>query len=228
MCGLVCCVSARSVCVCRVRRVFALRACVRVCVLVCVCVVEERNEGEGGGAQCSLPSPFFFWVVLRRCPTLPHPPRCSTIGAVGLSFQVRNGFWAFPPRYDHRKVFHTPPPPGLIGGGCGLSVIRIVVASSAFSFHPLFWLGVWVVFSVGPLVPVGSRAHYCASTSGLSTQSSPGGLHTPQVGCRKPHLGAGFPLRCFQRLSLPNVANQPCTWRYNWHTRGSSIPVLSY
>ena len=37
-----------------------------------------------------------------------------------------------------------------------------------------------------------------------------------------------LPLRCFQRLSLPNVANQPCTWRDNWHTRGSSIPVLSY
>ena len=166
--------------------------------------------------------------MLRRCPTLPHPPRCSTIGAVGLSFQVRNGFWAFPPRYDHRKVSNYSPTPGLIGGGCGLSVIRIVVASSAFSSHPLFWLGGWVVFSVGPLVPVGSRAHYCASTSGLSTQSSPGGLHTPHVGCRKPHLGAGFPLRCFQRLSLPNVANQPCTWRYNWHTRGSSIPVLSY
>ena len=47
-------------------------------------------------------------------------------------------------------------------------------------------------------------------------------------GAWKPHLGAGFPLRCFQRLSFPNVANQPCTWRYNWHTRGSSIPVLSY
>lgn len=50
--------------------------------------------------------------------------------------------------------------------------------------------------------------------------------------CRAPqwksHLEAGFPLRCFQRLSFPNVANQPCTWRYNWHTRGSSVPVLSY
>ena len=45
---------------------------------------------------------------------------------------------------------------------------------------------------------------------------------------RKSHLEAGFPLRCFQRLSFPNVANQPCTWRYNWHTRGSSVPVLSY
>src|SRR5262249_48538296 len=43
-----------------------------------------------------------------------------------------------------------------------------------------------------------------------------------------PHLEASFPLRCLQRLSLPNVANQPCPWRDNWHTRGSSVPVLSY
>ena len=45
---------------------------------------------------------------------------------------------------------------------------------------------------------------------------------------KKPHLETGFPLRCFQRLSLPYVANQPCSWRNNWHTRGTSVPVLSY
>jgi hypothetical protein len=44
----------------------------------------------------------------------------------------------------------------------------------------------------------------------------------------RPHLGASFALRCFQRLSLPYVANQPCRWRDNWHTRGTSAPVLSY
>ena len=44
----------------------------------------------------------------------------------------------------------------------------------------------------------------------------------------RPGLEAGFPLRCFQRLSLPDVANQPCPWRDNWHTRGPSVPVLSY
>ena len=42
------------------------------------------------------------------------------------------------------------------------------------------------------------------------------------------YLKAGFPLRCFQRLSLPYVANQQCSWRNNWHTRGTSVPVLSY
>ncbi|EFL22812.1 LOW QUALITY PROTEIN: hypothetical protein SSOG_02526, partial [Streptomyces himastatinicus ATCC 53653] len=53
------------------------------------------------------------------------------------------------------------------------------------------------------------------------------GALTHQVG-GSPHLEAGFPLRCFQRLSLPNVANQPCPWQDNWHTGGSSVPVLSY
>src|SRR5699024_3240252 len=35
-------------------------------------------------------------MVVRRCPTLPQPPGCSTIGAVGLSFRVRNGTGRFP------------------------------------------------------------------------------------------------------------------------------------
>ena len=49
--------------------------------------------------------------VLWRCPTLPQPGGCSTIGAAGLSFQVRNGGWAFPRCYDHHKfgVQHAPP-----------------------------------------------------------------------------------------------------------------------
>ena len=50
----------------------------------------------------------------------------------------------------------------------------------------------------------------------------------PTRGGGRPHLEACFPLRCFQRLSLPDVANQPCPWRDNWHTRGPSVPVLSY
>ena len=42
------------------------------------------------------------------------------------------------------------------------------------------------------------------------------------------HLGRGFPLRCFQRLSCPNIATRQCHWRDNRNTRGSSTPVLSY
>ena len=42
------------------------------------------------------------------------------------------------------------------------------------------------------------------------------------------HLGRGFPLRCFQRLSRPDVATRRCPWRNNRYTSGRSIPVLSY
>ena len=77
-----------------------------------------------------------------------------------------------------------------------------------------------------PLVPVGSTPRG-ASTSGLSTTCSAWGLQQLEA-ARNAYLGAGFPLRCFQRLSLPNVANRPCHWRDNRHTRGSSTQVLSY
>ena len=42
------------------------------------------------------------------------------------------------------------------------------------------------------------------------------------------HLEVGFPLRCFQRLSLPHLATQRWTERSNWLTRGASFPILSY
>ena len=54
--------------------------------------------------------------------------------------------------------------------------------------------------------------------------------HGPS-GARRPgsaHLEGGFPLRCFQRLSLPDVATRRCPWRNNRYTSGQSIPVLSY
>src|SRR5690606_27840991 len=44
----------------------------------------------------------------------------------------------------------------------------------------------------------------------------------------KSYLEVGFPLRCFQRLSLPNIATRPCHWRDNRYTSGSSTLVLSY
>ena len=85
----------------------------------------------------------------------------------------------------------------------------------------------WKVCRVRPLVPVGSTPRR-ASTSGLSNTCSACGLQTLRRASRNPNLGAGFPLRCFQRLSLPNVANRPCRWRDNRHTRGPSTQVLSY
>src|SRR5690606_36301415 len=78
----------------------------------------------------------------------------------------------------------------------------------------------------GQLVLV-SLMHYCTSTPSLSTSWSRTTLQGAQ-GSGKSHLKASFPLRRFQRLSLPNLATRQCHWRDNRYTRGSSTPVLSY
>jgi hypothetical protein len=61
-----------------------------------------------------------------------------------------------------------------------------------------------------------------ASTADLSTWWSSTAL------IARPGFEGGFPLRCFQRLSCPDLATQLCRWHDNWSTRGPSTPVLSY
>ena len=75
------------------------------------------------------------------------------------------------------------------------------------------------------LVPVRS-IHCCTYTPGLSTSSSSRGLTNFRY--ERSHLKDGFTLRCFQRLSVPDVATQLYAWRHNWYTIGPSTPVLSY
>ncbi len=137
-----------------------------------------------------------FVCVVRRRPSLPHGPPCSTIGAEGLSFRVRNGSGRFP-----------------------FAVAAVTLWRSQTCGCSRLCLGSWTVDAshacgqvVGLLVPV-SSTHCCASTSGLSTQSYAGSLSPSRAW--KPHLETCFPLRCFQRLSLPNVANQRCPWQDN-------------
>src|SRR6267154_1973512 len=78
----------------------------------------------------------------------------------------------------------------------------------------------------GQLVQVSSRPHGpctpCLSTSWSRTTLQGG--QAPG----KSHLEASFPLRCFQRLSLPHIATRRCHWRDNRYTRDASTPVLSY
>ena len=57
------------------------------------------------------------------------------------------------------------------------------------------------------------------------------GLSRPFRGLKAPgriHLGDGFPLRCFQRLSVPIIATRRCPWQDSRDTSGSSDSVLSY
>jgi hypothetical protein len=78
----------------------------------------------------------------------------------------------------------------------------------------------------GQLVPVSSR-RYRPCTPGLSTSWSRTTLQGSQAPGRS-HLQASFPLRCFQRLSLPHIATRQCDWRHNRYTRDASTPVLTY
>ena len=189
----------------------------------------------------------------RRRATLPHPLECSTIAAPGLSYRVRNGTgrltramttakprsrndsqntWRpFRPFNYHVAVWE--PASGREANAYRLNRIRdhqaLIVAwdrSTGKTRNQPSTRGSELLCRRRPLVPVGSTPHG-ASTSGLSNTCSTCGLQRFET-VRNPNLGAGFPLRCFQRLSLPNVANRPCRWRDNRHTRGSSTQVLSY
>ena len=157
-------------------------------------VVKARGKPPGWGFVAGLQR-----VVLRWCPTLPHPPRCSTIGAVGLSFRVRNGCRAFPPRHDRRKtvqpVVHTPTwHHCVVWGGCGL----VVNPHSGCEQSPLFCLpthprrGGGVLSSVGPLVPVGSQHLAVLPPLAYQPGSMPGASH--------PHKGG---LETSSRSRLP-------------------------
>ena len=115
---------------------------------------------------------------VRRRPTLPHPPECSTIGAIELSFRVRNGTGRFldamtaVTRRDPTSPKTQPTPqrkqacPGVVSPEPHSGREQQQTKN--------------VLLSHQPLVPV-SSTRCRASTSGLSTQSSTGGLSHPKV-----------------------------------------------
>src|SRR5699024_2465418 len=128
----------------------------------------RRRTPIRGSSSPPLPS-----EDVRRRPTLPHPPECSTIGAIELSFRVRNGTGRFldamtavtqrDPTSPHATTLRR-------RRGCSSRTAQWTQTHTVNNTHKES-----VVVSHQPLVPV-SSSHYCASTSGLSTQSSTGGL----------------------------------------------------
>ncbi len=169
----------------------------------------------------------------------------STIAEAGLNFRVRNGNGCGPCSIDGGKTvrFSTSTAPSH-GSNHASGVVESLYRFAALIPEYLSRLERLVYFVcscvlrhmsdrpiqlVKPherLVSV-SSTHYCASTSDLSNSSSWSALQGTEVPGRS-RLEAGFPLRCFQRLSDPNVATRLCHWRDNRSTIGSSIPVLSY
>jgi hypothetical protein len=151
-------------------------------------------------------------------PTLP-PSIGSTLGAAAFHDLVRDGS-----AWDHRApdtrlpLLHLTQSPGLLRvvSFWFLSSSTRPLRSRADARRPT---SPWRIGLV-------SSTPRRASTAGQYFWSSP-----RRLSGRSPwraHLAACFPLRCFQRFSLPDVATQPCGTPHNWCTSGLSKPVLSY
>ena len=149
----------------------------------------------------------------RQRPTLPHRCQCSTIGPGGLNFRVRNG--------------NGCGPSGNATGNRDVAVPGTAPNSGDSRLQPDVLSG-WEnrgqaarPISTGQL-NASPRLHL-RPINLVIFQGPSGGLLPGRS-----HLQAGFALRCLQRLSLPDIATERCSWRNSSHTRGPSTPVLSY
>ena len=159
----------------------------------------------------------------RRRRTLPPGGPGSTIRAAGFHFRVRDGIGWIPRAI---ATGHK--------GRVWVSGVVLVASSSLRESLPLACpcsgqsvdRRIRPVKPHGPLVRLGCSAR-APCTCRLSTWWSPTALQGDRVP-GKIHLWRGFPLRCFQRLSRPDIATRHCRWHDNRYTRGRSVPVLSY
>ena len=144
----------------------------------------------------------------QRLPILPERLHSSTFGVWGLNYCVRHGN-----RWDPSAII------------TGFSFLKILSHPQNFTEdHSTVFLRFFKSslrpISIGPLHTsryFHSRPIYLVIFKG-----------SYQLSLEKLHLKAGFTLRCFQRLSFPDVATQLYAWRHNWYTIGPSTPVLSY
>ena len=147
---------------------------------------------------------------------LSHVLRRSTMGATGFHGRVRKGIgWGTRAMITRSSNHPRALPRTREGAGDGLASLWHGVALLQRGCR---WRGSRSIERLGPVSCTRCRAF----TSGLSTWWSATAL------IARPGFEEGFPLRCFQRLSRPNLATRLCRWRDNRSTRGSSTPVLSY
>ena len=104
--------------------------------------------------------------------------------------------------------------------------------TTAFSHHCIWAHNLWILFNRikhgFSSFLIGNRS---ISTPRLNTllrlHLEPINLIISQGSQMIPYLEVGFPLRCFQRLSIPNIATLRCSWQNSRYTRGQFTPVLS-
>lgn len=163
----------------------------------------------------------------RRRRTLPPGGPGSTIRAAGFHFRVRDGIGWIPRAIatGHQRV-------RMLGLGQEKLCDQLLVMHQRMRWLAAPWReqrggpANGPVKLHGPLVRLGCSAR-APCTCRLSTWWSPTALQG-SLAPRKIHLWRGFPLRCFQRLSRPDLATRHCHWHDNRYTRGRSVPVLSY
>src|SRR5205085_7085646 len=130
------------------------------------------------------------WIGMAHGPTLPAgiPPVPSALRCFTTRFgMVRGGSTALRARH--------------LAQACKALLYPALALALVLAPSHLFPQG-----SPRPCAPVASTRHR-ASSSGRSPSRLLGGLRTLCAEC--PHLGAQFPLRCFQRFLLPDIPTEP-------------------
>ena len=146
--------------------------------------------------------------------------RHSTIGAAALNGRVRDGIGFYrcakvTKLAKNMKQAAAKRFPGVLGR------------------HFASWIGLFgTITAVSGMGNGNDQVNRTISTGKLSTLLR---LHTRPINVVVFHgsrgnarFEVGFPLRCIQRLSRPDIATLHCDWRHNRSTRGLFTPVLSY
>src|SRR5699024_5294913 len=114
--------------------------------------VSSSRNANRVGSPCWSPHPVCV-VGVRRCPTLPHTTVCSTIGAQGLSFRVRDGSGRFPLAMTAVTVYVNNGPLSLVVWGL---LFQKPYSGRVFTRGCFVFFGcVVVLLSCWLLVPVG-------------------------------------------------------------------------
>ena len=106
------------------------------------------------------------------------------------------------------------------------------IVTSSLTKSSLNWSFVWIYLDTTTVWVLYSQASRAISIGqlhiSLCFHIQPINVLVLNGSLGKSNLEVGFPLRCFQRLSHPNVATGQCHWHDNPNTSGSSTLVLSY
>ena len=146
---------------------------------------------------------------------LSHVLRRSTIGAAALIGRVRDGIGSF------ACAMTTRPDQG-----------QSLLLQGKHQFCSKSFVLLTIQGSIDLAVSGSNQANRAISTGQLNALPR---LHLRPIDVvvfhgsqGRPCFEGGFPLRCLQRLSCPDIATLHCRWHDNRSTSGPFNPVLSY